>query len=84
MRIEIDAGGWRDEGDVWDAVLAALDAPAWHGRNLDALADSLGGGINGVEGLVTLVVTGVPVHLRPLVLRMSEVFRDVGGRLDML
>ena len=83
MRIEIDASGWRHEGAVWNAVLAALDAPAWHGRNLDALADSLGGGINGVEGPVILVVTGVPVALRPLVARMAEVFREAGWRLDL-
>lgn len=81
MRIEIDASGWRDEGAVWEAVLGAQEAPAWHGRNLDALADSLSGGVNGVEGPVTLAVKVVPLHLRPLVLRMSEVFREVGGRL---
>lgn len=84
MRFEIDAGGWRDEGDVWDVVLAALNAPAWHGRNLEALADSLGGGVNGVEGPVTLVVSGVPLVLRPSVARMAGVLGEFDSLLDVL
>lgn len=82
MLIEIDASGWQDEGEVWEAVLAALRAPDWHGRNLDALADSLSGGVNGVASPVTLVLRDVPVAVRPLVVRMAEVFGEMGSRLD--
>lgn len=48
--IRLDARGWTDAESFYDALLAAVDAPAWHGHSIDALADSLiGGGINGVE-----------------------------------
>ena len=41
--INLDATTWRKRDDVYDALLPALRAPAWHGRKLDALNDSLGG-----------------------------------------
>jgi RNAse (barnase) inhibitor barstar len=34
----------RSPDAFWNALLAALKVPAWHGRNLDALWDSLTGG----------------------------------------
>lgn len=84
MRIEIDARGWSGEGDAWGAVLGAVRALAWHARNLDALADSLWGGVNGVVGPVTLVVSDVSLLLRPPVARMAEVSGAFGSRLDAL
>jgi RNAse (barnase) inhibitor barstar len=48
--IRLDARGWTDAESFYDAFLAAVDAPSWHGHSLDALSDSLiGGGINGIE-----------------------------------
>lgn len=48
--IRLDGRGWADVESFYDAFLAAIDAPSWHGHSIDALADSLiGGGINGVE-----------------------------------
>jgi RNAse (barnase) inhibitor barstar len=48
--ITLDALGWQSPRDFYAALLPELEAPAWHGRNLDALNDSLNsGGINGVE-----------------------------------
>jgi RNAse (barnase) inhibitor barstar len=45
--IAINGGGWANASDFYEAYLAAVGAPKWHGRNLDALWDSLtGGGIN--------------------------------------
>jgi RNAse (barnase) inhibitor barstar len=41
--IVLDASAWRDRDDFYDALLPALGAPDWHGRNLDALNDSIGG-----------------------------------------
>ena len=48
-RIVLDAAGWHDSADFYDALLPALGAPEWHGRNLDALLDSLSSDINSVE-----------------------------------
>jgi RNAse (barnase) inhibitor barstar len=39
--IALDASAWRNRDDFYDAILPALGAPAWHGRNLDALNDSI-------------------------------------------
>jgi hypothetical protein len=57
--IELDATNWRTALDLYDALLAALGAPEWHGRNLNALADSMiWGGINGVEPPYTIHIRG--------------------------
>ncbi len=49
--VEFDASNWRDWSDLYAALLPALGAPDWHGRNLDALRDSmLAGSINDIEG----------------------------------
>jgi len=47
--ITLDGSNWTSAADFYSALLPALHAPTWHGRNLDALYDSLSGGINGVE-----------------------------------
>lgn len=48
--IELDARGWTSLDEVFDALLPALGAPAWHGRSMNALLDSMGAGaINAVE-----------------------------------
>ena len=43
-QISLDARTWATASDFYDAFLAAVGAPEWHGRNLDALWDSLTGG----------------------------------------
>jgi RNAse (barnase) inhibitor barstar len=46
----LNAEGWNSADDFYDAFFAAVHAPSWHGRNLDALDDSIAtGGINEVE-----------------------------------
>jgi len=48
--IEIDASGWKSISDFYDVLLLSLGAPDWHGRNVNALADSMiCGGINALE-----------------------------------
>lgn len=42
--IALNASRWKNASDFYDAYLAALGAPEWHGRNLDASWDSLTGG----------------------------------------
>jgi RNAse (barnase) inhibitor barstar len=58
--IKVDASGWQNPVDFYDALLANLDAPDWHGRNLNALIDSvIVGGINGVEPPYRIEVSGL-------------------------
>ena len=40
-RIELDAAGWTKVLDFYEALLAALGAPRGHGRNINALIDSM-------------------------------------------
>ena len=53
----LDAGAWKTRDDIYDTFFHAVGAPAWHGRNFDALRDSIAGGqINVVEVPYRLVV----------------------------
>jgi RNAse (barnase) inhibitor barstar len=45
----LDGASWCSKDDVYDAFFKVVGAPSWHGRNLDALNDSIKGGINSVE-----------------------------------
>ncbi len=47
--IKLDATQWKSEEDFYNAMCSALEAPSWHGKNADALLDSMSGGVNGVE-----------------------------------
>ena len=42
--IRLDGRLWRTANDFYTAYLSAVGAPDWHGRNLDAVWDSLTGG----------------------------------------
>lgn len=60
-QIELDATTWKSKDDFYDAVLSALGAPDWHGRNFDALRDSIvTGDINEVEPPFAITVRGWP------------------------
>ena len=53
----LNGAGWATKDDVYNAFFRAVGAPDWHGRNLDALADSISGGsINQVEVPYRLVI----------------------------
>jgi hypothetical protein len=57
--IEVDASQWKRKLDFFEGMLAALGAPAWHGRSVNALVDSvIYGGINSCEPPFKLRVTG--------------------------
>lgn len=58
--IELDASGWLTPIDFYDALLASLGAPKRHGKNINALIDSMiVGDINSVEAPYRVVVTGL-------------------------
>jgi len=39
--IELDASQWRSEMDFYEALLAGVGAPSWHGRNINALLETM-------------------------------------------
>jgi hypothetical protein len=46
----MDGGGWKAPDDVYDAFFQAVGAPSWHGRNFNALRDSIGvGRVNKID-----------------------------------
>ncbi|WP_188053848.1 barstar family protein [Sphingosinithalassobacter sp. CS137] len=80
-QISLDAIGWQDRDDVMDALLAALGAPEWHGRTLDALFDSLAGGqILAVWPPLAIEVSGdgaAPRGVSEMLDRIERLFQDV-------
>jgi RNAse (barnase) inhibitor barstar len=46
----MDASEWKSVDDLLLAFFRVVEAPSWHGRNFNALRDSIGGGqINKIE-----------------------------------
>ena len=83
--IIIDALGWSCADDLFDALLPKLGAPAWHGRNLNALDDSLYGGINEVEPPFKVIVinsSAVPPEVRDFITEVAEVFERARRKYD--
>ena len=53
----LDGAGWQTGDDLYDAFFCAVGAPEWHGRNFNALHDSIAtGSINRVEVPYRLVI----------------------------
>jgi RNAse (barnase) inhibitor barstar len=53
----LDGAGWTSKDDVYDAFFRAVGAPEWHGRNFNALNDSIAtGSINQLEVPYRLVI----------------------------
>jgi RNAse (barnase) inhibitor barstar len=53
----LDASTWKTDDDVYDCFFKAVGAPDWHGRNFNALNDSIAGGeINAVEIPYRLII----------------------------
>lgn len=55
--LTLDGAGWTTKDDVYGAFFHVVGAPEWHGRNFDALNDSIANGsINEVEVPYRLVL----------------------------
>ena len=55
--LTLDGAGWTTNDDVYSDFFLAVGAPEWHGRNSDALNDSIANGsINKVEVPYRLVL----------------------------
>lgn len=75
--IPLDATSWDSADDLYTAVLVALQAPPWHGSNLDALNDTIAGDdINEVRQPLRFVVSGIN-EAPPTVRELLEQFRQL-------
>jgi RNAse (barnase) inhibitor barstar len=76
-----NAESWKSADDVYDAFFAAVHAPNWHGRNLDALNDSIAtGGMNEVEvpyRLTVLNTAKAGLDARMMVNRFKELIDQI-------
>jgi RNAse (barnase) inhibitor barstar len=79
--IILDASGWKDNNDFYDNLLAAIAAPEWHGRNLDALSDSIrGNDLNQRKLPYSFYITGadsLPEELSDYMSRFFELIKDL-------
>ena len=72
MNVIIDWSRIRSEAEFYEQLLLQLKAPHWHGRNLDALSDSIGtGSINGIEPPYSISVLGT-ANVSPGLLGFSQ------------
>ena len=56
----LSAAGWKTADEFYTAFFDAVGAPSWHGRNLDALWDSIrSGGINRVNPPFRIRISGL-------------------------
>ena len=81
--IRLDARQWTTVHDFYNAILGALEAPHWHGRNVNALHDSMGvGQINGVEPPYKIWIVGtvgLPAKVRQEIEWMVEGVDELKG-----
>jgi RNAse (barnase) inhibitor barstar len=57
MELLMDGAEWKTRDDVYDSFFRIVGAPEWHGRNFDALRDSIAtGSINKLEVPYRLVI----------------------------
>jgi RNAse (barnase) inhibitor barstar len=76
----LDGTDWKTKDDFYDAFFQAVGAPSWHGRNFNALTDSIATGqINRVELPYSIQITGcekMPAGVRTIVNDFSSLIKD--------
>lgn len=79
MEIILDGRDWQTELDLIEAVIAGVDGPLWHGRNYNALRDSLVvGSVNGINPPYNFVIKH-PTNLTP---ELAEAISYFVARID--
>jgi len=77
----LDGSSWKTRDDVYDSVFRVVGAPDWHGRNFDALRDSIAtGSINAVEVPYRLVLQNFD-KIAPSARQMANDFVSLIGEL---
>ncbi len=77
VEIRLDGQLWKTKDDFYGAFLAAVGAPESHGRNLDALWDSITGGqVNAREIPYCVVINGLS-HMGSEAAQMVQQFQEL-------
>lgn len=85
MRVlELDASGWETIDDFYDAILAAVGAPDWHGRVPVALVDTMfHADINKVVPPYRVELRNsadLPLEVKDEVVGVAGLFEDIRAR----
>jgi RNAse (barnase) inhibitor barstar len=88
--IILDGAGWKTKDDFYNTFFKAVGAPSWHGRNFNALRDSITTGqINEVELPYFIRVSGLdrmPADVKQLVddfCALIKKFHSEGYEVDI-
>jgi RNAse (barnase) inhibitor barstar len=80
----LDGAQWKTSNDVYDSFFKVVGAPPWHGRNFNALNDSIAGGrINEVEVPYRLVIQNynlIGVGAKKMVGDFIDLIHEVAAR----
>jgi hypothetical protein len=83
--VQLDASGWREPSDFYDAILKALGSPSWHGSNPVALLDTMVSGMGAVHDLKPpyrveiLHSAQLPTAVREHIVGVIDLFDRVRG-----
>ena len=79
----MDASTWETDEDIFRWFFRVVAAPPWHGKNFDALSDSIKGGqINEIEVPYRLVLANydqVDLAVKPESDRFIELIRELAA-----
>jgi RNAse (barnase) inhibitor barstar len=82
----LDGSGWRKKDDVYDAFFAAVGAPSWHGRNFNALRDSIAtGSINAIEVPYRIIICNFDLisgKARQMAIDFTDLLRELRVKGD--
>ena len=57
-QLHLDAQDWKSTSDIYESFFQAVGSPRWHGKNFDAMRDSIAGGfINEIEVPYRLIIS---------------------------
>jgi RNAse (barnase) inhibitor barstar len=80
----LDGSMWQTRDDVYDAFFKAVGAPDWHGRNFDALNDSIAAGdINKIEVPYRLIIRhydSIGVGATKMASDFVDLIHEIGAR----
>jgi RNAse (barnase) inhibitor barstar len=80
----LNGAEWADRDDVYTSFFGAVGAPAWHGRNFEALRDSIETGqINAIEVPYRVVIQNyskVGPDARKMASDFVDLLRELAAR----
>jgi len=80
----LDCAGWTNEEAAYDSFFGAVGAPIWHGRNFNALNDSIyTGQINEIEVPYRLVLRNfdkMSPHVKPFAANFIDLIHELESK----